>query len=64
MITTKIKFNKMLSTKQRNAMWDTGKVLSEEQESDGSLSIICGWEDKADMLAFLVYFGMAKLEEK
>jgi len=62
MITKKIKFNKMLPAKQRNALWDTGKVLSEEQEPDGTLSIVCGWEDKADMLAFLVYFGLAKVK--
>ena len=60
MIIKRIKFKKMLPAKQRNAMWDTGKVLSEDEESDGSLSITCGWEDKADMIAFLVHFGMAK----
>jgi len=64
MITKKIKFNKMLSTDERNAMWDTGKVLSEEQEPDGSLTIVCGWEDKIDMLAFLVHFGLARVEVK
>ena len=62
MITKKIKFKKMLSTDERNAMWDTGKVLEERQEPDGTLTIVCGWDNVMDMLAFMVHFGMAKME--
>ena len=50
MITKKIKFNKMLSTEERNTMWNSGKVLEEIEEPDGTLTIVCGWDNAMDML--------------
>jgi len=57
----KIKFKKMLSQKLRNDMWDTGKVLEFTNEKDCKMSMVGCWDNKADMLAFLVHFGLMKM---
>lgn len=56
----KIKFKKMLSQELRNEMWDTGKVLEFTNEKDCCMSMVGCWDNKVDMLAFLVYFGLMK----
>jgi len=48
----------MLPESQRNELWDSGKVLEERENEDGSLSIVCGWDNQADMIAWLIHFGV------
>lgn len=57
----KIRFKKMLPQKLRNEMGDTGKVLEFANEKDCKMSMVGCWNNKADMLAFLVHFGLMKM---
>lgn len=56
----KIKFKKMLSQELRNEMWNTNKVLEFANEKNHKMSMVGCWDNKADMLAFLVHFGLMK----
>jgi len=51
----------MLSRPLRNELWNSGKILEERENEDGTFSIVCGWDNQADMIAWLIHFGIIKI---